>query len=370
MTRTLANRPVHRLFRLPAVGLLLGLGGAIAFAAQPGAPGVSAAGLERALTEQYALLEANPGDAATEEDLGHLLALKGDLDGAEAAYRQAILLDPEAASPHFHLGSLLEKQGESRAALKEYKEAIRLDPQHAWARYEAGSIYEAWGIESRATHYYGDAFSIDPSLTDPVVNPHILENHLATQAMIYSYKKTSKNIQAPREFHEPARIAALLIDVPAATEPNDLYATEGDGGGGGYARLNSSGGQSGDYASRESGEEDGGGDSGRVLSSRDLKSGGASNQVSGSAGGAAVVGRGARDAGSARGNTRSREITRPTRNVAPRSGNSGSGSSIGPARPKSSGDSPSSGGKTPGNFAPSPYSTGRIEVVLEPVAGG
>lgn len=369
MTQTLRLR----LFRFAGIAsFVAGTAGlaslGLVSSAEGGTIGPGSAGLERAIAEQRALVVSRPQDATVQDDLGHLLSMQGDLAGAEAAYREAIALDPAAAAPHFHLGVLLERAEKSRAALKEYKNAIELDPKHAWALYEAGSIYDRWRIDSRAKRYYGEALMLDPTLSDPLVNPHILENRLATQAMIYGYRKYSKEISAPKEFHEPARIAALMIDTPAAA-PVDTLAEEQEpaspaNGAGGYARLSTTGSDRGGETSEAKIDENEKPEPSRVLSPRDLDAGSATNQVSGGAAGA-VVGsssKGATDPTSARAKAREARGSAARPAAAPKSG---SGSSIGPARPKSGGND--SGGGSSAPFVPSPESTGRLEVTLEPV---
>jgi Flp pilus assembly protein TadD len=177
---------------------------------------VAAEDLARAVAAQRALVASRPADAAAQEDLGSLLALAGDFDGAELAYRAAIELDPRSASAQFQLGTVLERRGQERKALAAYRRAIEIDPGHAWAHYEAGSIWARWGVDTLARRAYAKALALDRSLADPSVNPHILDNRLATSAMIQAYREHLPEPTAPRTFHEPARIAALILDRPSA----------------------------------------------------------------------------------------------------------------------------------------------------------
>jgi len=184
-----APLPVHRkdspLRKLipPVVVLLAGaaLSAALAFAA------AAPKNLDRAIDAQRALVAERPADARLENDLGSLLALDDDFAGAEQAYRRAIEIDGENASAHYNLGLLLQKQGERRNALKEFKRTIELDPRHAWAHYQVGTIYDAQGHDSAARKAYAKALALDPALGNPEVNPHLIDNELATSAMLYSY---------------------------------------------------------------------------------------------------------------------------------------------------------------------------------------
>ena len=52
----------------------------------------------------------------THSNLGILLKKKGDLAGAEAAYRRVIEIDPEHAEAHSNLGSLLKMKADTLEA--------------------------------------------------------------------------------------------------------------------------------------------------------------------------------------------------------------------------------------------------------------
>jgi Tfp pilus assembly protein PilF len=58
---------------------------------------------------------------------------RGDLDGAEAAYRAAIAADPKYAHAHSHLGLILETRGDLDGAEAAFRAAIEADPQFALA---------------------------------------------------------------------------------------------------------------------------------------------------------------------------------------------------------------------------------------------
>ncbi len=107
----------------------------------------------------------------------------GNLSDAEAAYREAIMLDPNDAQAHSNLGVLLKSLGRPADAEAEYREAIRLDPNDAAAyhqlahilaedterRSEAeGAFDKAASLESnRAEHFYclGNLLARDPART-------------------------------------------------------------------------------------------------------------------------------------------------------------------------------------------------------------
>lgn len=328
---------------------------------------IPAAGLERAIAAQRALVAERPTDATAVEDLGSLLSLAGDYPGAEEAYRQAIALDPESASAHFQLGTALERRGEERKALSEYKRAIELDPTHAWARYEAGTIYDRWGVESLAKKSYARAFALDPLLADPSVNPHVLENRLATAALILAYRDYRPEPAPPKMFHEPARIAGLIVRDPAADAVASGEKPEPpmDGEEGGYARMEGGSAARGAAERGTAGVDDGGAEPvDKVLTSGDLDPNSESGQV---AGGAVV--------GSSKGSTEAAAERAKAREAArQRAGGSMAVPTTPGSRPlnpirRPPTNPPGSGGGAGTPFQPAPNSTGAIDVRLEEIAG-
>jgi tetratricopeptide (TPR) repeat protein len=334
---------------------------------------IPAEGLERAIAAQRALVAERPKDATAVEDLGSLLSLAGDQAGAEEAYRQAITLDPQSASAHFQLGTALERRGEERKALSEYKRALDLDPTHAWARYEAGTIYARWGLDSAAKKSYARAFALDPALADPSVNPHVLENSLATAALIVAYRDYRPEPALPKTFHEPGRIAGLILARPSADE---LAATEKpepplDEEPGGYARM--------EGGAAERGIE--GVDEGvaepvdKVLTTQDLDPSSQSGQVAGGA----VAGSKKSAAEAAAERAKAREASRQRAGgsmavpTTPSSSRPLNPIRRPPTHPPAGGGGTGAGGGAGGGggapFQPAPNSTGAIDVRIEEIPG-
>jgi len=104
--------------------------------------GVSAAGSPPEITSAQA---APTGSAPSPQLLpgvaeavnkGFDLLARHDAAGAEAAFRQAIDLQPELEMAHRGLGMALRARGQEEAALRELQTATRLDPSDADAHYE------------------------------------------------------------------------------------------------------------------------------------------------------------------------------------------------------------------------------------------
>lgn len=184
--------------------------------------------LPRALAAQEKLAQERPADPVVLNDLGNLLRLAGRLEESEAAYRRALTLDPNRVSTHFNLALLLQQENRLEAALEEYRQVVALRPDHAWAHYQAGAILESRGATAAATRAYARAFALDPQLSFPDVNPHVIENHLLTEALLLSQRQAEAIPQAPNAYDDPAWIASLLLpSSPSAEEEKEAREAEG-----------------------------------------------------------------------------------------------------------------------------------------------
>lgn len=189
-----------------AAALSLGLA-ALAATAPP-------ANLPQALEAQRRLVADHP-TAAAYNDLGNLLVLAGEEEEAEAAYAQAVELDPDTAAYHYNFALLLQQVDRPGDALEHLRAVVEIDPSNAWATYQVGAIHEARDRRSEAIEWYGRAFRLDPDLAFPDVNPHVIESELTAEAMLRGYRAGLVDSAAPRIYQEPGRISALLVTPPA-----------------------------------------------------------------------------------------------------------------------------------------------------------
>jgi DNA-binding transcriptional MerR regulator len=70
---------------------------------------------------------------------------RGDLLAAEAAYAQALALQPTLAAAHTNLGNLLYRRGDAQSARAAFERALELEPNQPEARYNLGNVLEDMG---------------------------------------------------------------------------------------------------------------------------------------------------------------------------------------------------------------------------------
>jgi tetratricopeptide (TPR) repeat protein len=99
-------------------------------------------------------------DAAMHE--GEAAFVKGDLDGALAAYQRALTLDPKLYVAALFAGDMYFKKGQPFKAAEWYERAIAIDPDRETAyRYSASPLMEAGKLEEARARYI-EAFMAEP----------------------------------------------------------------------------------------------------------------------------------------------------------------------------------------------------------------
>jgi tetratricopeptide (TPR) repeat protein len=75
-----------------------------------------------------------PRFAGAHISLGNVLLEKGDLDGAESSYRNAMVVDPGATGTYFNMGLLNDRRGDLAAAEEWYRKAVAANPARVYFR--------------------------------------------------------------------------------------------------------------------------------------------------------------------------------------------------------------------------------------------
>jgi len=334
----------------------------------------AAPNLERALESQQQLVAAEPRNATAHNDLGNLLLLTGDQQGAEDAYREALEHEPKNVSAHFNLAVLLQQTGRIEEARKQFQQLIEIVPRHGWAHYQLGMLAAERGNRSKALEHYARAFAYDTSLTFAKTNPHIIDNPLATEALLLSSRyRQSAATQVPRQYADPERIAEWLLEEepgmeeeaeaeaeaeeeaaveeepPARKRRNQRKGAEAGQGDGEPVAAGEEMMEEEEVAAAGEGEE-------RVLTNQDLEEGGSLNQATG---GTSVGYRGRSTSRSRADAIRERfNAQRQQRDRTPPP----------PTTGREERSSPTRTGVAPGNvrYRPGRFSSGRLELRLLP----
>ncbi len=105
--------------------------------------------------------EANRTLAVQHNEQGMLKLGQGDLDGAEADLRTAVIADENYHVSWHNLGMLAQKRGEMVEADSLFHRAIRLDSGFAPPHYQLGVMHHDLGEVDDAAQHYNDAIASD-----------------------------------------------------------------------------------------------------------------------------------------------------------------------------------------------------------------
>jgi serine/threonine-protein kinase len=100
--------------------------------------------------------------AVAHNALGNTLRALGDLEGAQAAFRHAISLDPSSAPAHSNLGLVLHQQHDVDGAMDQFRQALRLEPKFAPAHSNLGHALTDKGDLDGAITEFREAVALDP----------------------------------------------------------------------------------------------------------------------------------------------------------------------------------------------------------------
>ena len=122
---------------------------------------LAAARPEAAVNRMAAAIASEPDNAEWRDELGSLYAKQQKWPEAEAAFREAIRLNPQLAQAHFHLGIALESNHDSNA-LDELKLASQLAPADEQISLEAGKALAAFDQTTAAIDQFRQVLANDP----------------------------------------------------------------------------------------------------------------------------------------------------------------------------------------------------------------
>ncbi|HUJ72260.1 MAG TPA: tetratricopeptide repeat protein [Verrucomicrobiae bacterium] len=115
-------------------------------------------------------LAKNPDCWMAHNNLGVLLAARGDVQAARAEYEEALRIKPDFYNPHNNLGNLLRQEGENEKAVAEYRQTLRMEPRYVIARYNMAIALNELGRVKEAMAQYHLAVEMKPDYADAHYN--------------------------------------------------------------------------------------------------------------------------------------------------------------------------------------------------------
>jgi tetratricopeptide (TPR) repeat protein len=110
-------------------------------------------------------LEINPDYAEADNNLGNILRDRGQIDAAFARFQKALEINPDYAEAHINLGNVLRDRGQADAAIAQYRKALEIKPD-AEAHYNFGSALFSRGQIDAALAHYQKALEINPDFAE------------------------------------------------------------------------------------------------------------------------------------------------------------------------------------------------------------
>jgi protein O-mannosyl-transferase len=108
-------------------------------------------------------LEMNPTCWLAENNLGNLLAARGQIDEAIIHLQKALELKPDLAEAHANLGRILADRGHHAEAIAQHQAALKIKPHEAVYHYNLAAALGQAGRTAEAVAEYQRALEIEPS---------------------------------------------------------------------------------------------------------------------------------------------------------------------------------------------------------------
>ena len=107
-------------------------------------------------------LAAVPDDFRLHDALGAAYAIRGELEGAEREWQEALRLEPNSLEPLASLGSLYAQEGRFEQAMPLLENALQQNPNDADVHLNLGSAYAETGKMDRAEQHFRAAVLLSP----------------------------------------------------------------------------------------------------------------------------------------------------------------------------------------------------------------
>ena len=107
-------------------------------------------------------LRQNASQAFLHNHYGIVLKATGNIGQAQAAFQEAVRIEPEYADAHSNLGNIYKLLGQKALAEERYQTAARLRPEHADVHFNLGNLCLEQGRYGEAETHYRRAVELNP----------------------------------------------------------------------------------------------------------------------------------------------------------------------------------------------------------------
>ena len=174
------------------------------------------ADVEGALKLVDAGLADTPGSEPLWRVRGEIELARHDGVAAQAAFANALALNPTAAEAHYNLGVALQKQHRTKDAARAYQRALAFDPDLADAHFNLAVVFGESAHPAASISAYRAVLDRDPSRVDAYVN---LGNALLGAGRIDEWLANFRRFQSQCPDRLPLAVQALEACQYAADMP-------------------------------------------------------------------------------------------------------------------------------------------------------
>jgi Tfp pilus assembly protein PilF len=150
---------------------------------------------DEAMAHYRKALELNSNYAEAHNNLGLLLSDMGRTDEAMAHFLRALEINPDYGGAHFNLGLLLAKIGRTDEAMAHFLRALEINPSHAKTHNNLGLLLANKGRPDEAIAHYQKALDINPKSSEVHYNLGLLLANMGRtdEAMVHFQKALELN---------------------------------------------------------------------------------------------------------------------------------------------------------------------------------
>jgi tetratricopeptide (TPR) repeat protein len=168
---------------------------------------IAAQGLQAAVSQCRAAVEAAPQDHLLQSRLAYLLGISGDLDGASQAARKAVELLPHDPDKWRQLGIALAVRAQHQEACAAYQHSLALRPDDIFTRREYAWMLHQLGQSSEAIDELESTIEFEPGFGPGYLSLGLIYDELGQteKADAYIHQAVNHRVNQLRDVVEVAK---------------------------------------------------------------------------------------------------------------------------------------------------------------------